>query len=278
MSKRLATFKDKEFVVVKTLSFEEQASIEVMFRVINGFETQNIKFEIVRDIHEDILNTLKNGTPGHQLFRQIMELMSTFNAFLNHWNTSLKREFGESSKNYIKFKEATGEQFDTYFEYRFLYGLRNYIHHCGMPNIIVNAKLDSNDIPVYELMVNKAELLSGMDWHKRVKTDFQTIGDTFDIFPFFKVLIECVTRIHNVAINNIDVIKLLICAQRMSTYKKYRDSEDKELVLLGYTGMNQFGDPTNLNYEHFRFNLADYLIKQIKPTNDAGIAPTGSPS
>ncbi|SMC54656.1 hypothetical protein [Pedobacter nyackensis] len=107
------------------------------------------------------------------------------------------------------------------------------------------------------------------------------MGDSFDIFPYFKVLIECVTRIHNVAINNIDVIKLLLCAQRMNTHKKYRDIEDKELVLLGYSGVNQLGEPTNLNFEQFRFNLADYLIKQIKPSesneiNDVAIAPTES--
>jgi len=281
MNKHLATYKNKQFNVVKTLSFEEQAEIEVMFAVINNFETQNLKFEIVRDIHDDILNTLKNGKPGHQLFRQIMELMSTFNAFLNHWNTFLKREFGENSRNYIQFKKSTSDQFDSYFGYRFFYGLRNYIHHCGMPNIIVNAKLDSNDIPIYELTVTKAELLSGMDWHKRVKTDFQTMRDSFDIFPCFKVLIECVTRIHNVAINNIDVVKLLLCAQKMNTFKKYRESEDKELVLLGYAGVNQSGEPTNLNFEHFRFNLADYLIKQIKPSkaskiDDAAAAPTES--
>lgn len=265
MSKRLATYKDKKFVVVKMLSFEEQAEIEVMFRVINNFETQNLKFEIVKDIHEDIINTLKNGSPSHQLFRQIMELMSTFNAFLNHWSTFLKREFGESSQNYIKFKKSTNDQFDSYFEYRFLYGLRNYIHHCGMPNIIVNAKLDNNDLPTYQLTVEKAELLSGMDWHKRVKTDFQAMGDSFDIYPHLKVLIECLTRIHNVAINNIDVIELLLCAQKMNTYKIHRDSEDKELVLLEYAGVNQLGQPKNLNFEQFRFNLADHLIKQIKP-------------
>lgn len=266
MNKCLATYKDKQFVVVKTLSFEEQAEIEMTFTVINNFEIQNLKFEIVRDIHENILDTLKNGTSNYQLFRQIMELMSTFNAFLNHWNTFLKREFGESSPNYIRFKKSTSDQFDSYFEYRFLYGLRNYIHHCGMPNIIVNAKLDNNDLPIYELTVTKAELLSDMDWHKRVKTDFQTMGDSFDILPYFKVLIDCVTRIHNVAINNIDVIKLLLCAQKMNTFKKYRDSEDKELVLLGYAEVNQSGEPTNLNFEQFRFKLADYLIKQIKPS------------
>lgn len=264
MHKRLAKYKDKEFVVIKTLSFEEQADLKVMFSVINNFDAQNLKFEIVLNIHQDVLSTLKSGRPSHLLLRQIMELMSTFNAFLNHWNTVLKREFGESSQNYLDFKKCTNDQFDNHFEYRFLCGLRNYIHHCGMPNITISESLDDNENLVYEFTVNKAELLAGMDWHKRVKADFQLMEDSFDIFPFFKVLIKSVTRIHNMAINNIDVIKLLLCAQKMITYKKYIDGDDTQLVLLGYGGFSSTGQPTNLNYELFKFNLADYLIEQIK--------------
>lgn len=265
MIKSLARYKDKGFIVVKRLSFEEQADIEVMFRVINNFEAQNLKFEIVRDIYQDMLDTLIGG-PSHMLFRQLMELMSTFNAFLNHWNTSLKREFGEDSKNYQDFKKCTSEQYDNYFEYRFMYGLRNYIHHCGMPNIIVDSKLDENENMIHQFTANKSELLEGMDWKKRIRDDFELMEDSFDIFPFFKVLIECVTRIHHVAINNIDVIKLLICAEKMITYKKYLDDDNTQLVLLGYSGLDLKGNPKNIHYELFKFNLADYLVKQIKPT------------
>ncbi|WP_145854448.1 hypothetical protein [Pedobacter suwonensis] len=266
MSKSLARYKNKEFVVIKHLSFEEQATIEVMFQVINDFDVQNLKFEIVRDIYQEMLDTLQSGKPSHILFRQLMELMSTFNAFLNHWNTSLKRTFGENSKNYNDFKKSTAEQYDNHFEYRFLYGLRNYIHHCGMPNIMVTSKLDENENQVHHFMVNKTELIEGMDWKKRILSDFASMNESFDIFPYFKVLIQCVTRIHTIAINNIDTVKLLICAQRMITYKKYLDDDNTQLVLFGYSTMGKEDAPKNLHWEQFKFDLAEYLIKQIKPT------------
>ena len=262
--KRLATFKNKEFVVVKALSFEEQADIEAMFRVINDFEFQNLKYEIVRDIYQDVLENLNSGRRSHLLFRQLMELMSTFNAFLNHWTTYLKRNFGETSRNFLDFKKCTAEQFDSYVEYRFLYGLRNYIHHCGMPNIIVNSNLDQNDKKVHQFTVEKAELLAGMDWHKRVKSDFEFMPDSFDIFPYFRVLLECLVRIHTIAINNIDMVQVMLCAKRMITYKQYSDTEDSELVLLGYNAFDSSGTPKVMNYEVFKFNLAEYLLKQIK--------------
>jgi hypothetical protein len=264
MLKRLANFKNKEFIVLKTVSFEEQADIEVMFRVINEFEAQNLKYEIVREIYQDVLETLNSGRRSHLLFRQLMELMSTFNAFLNHWTTYLKREFGETSKNYQDFKKCTSEQFDGYVEYRFLYGLRNYIHHCGMPNIIVNSSLDQKDNPVHQFTIKKAELLAGMDWHKLVRSDFEFMPDSFDIFSYFKVLLECLARIHTIALNNIDMVKVILCAQRMITYKQYRDAKDTELVLLGYNEFDSSGAPKVMDYEVFKFNLADYLLKQIR--------------
>lgn len=32
--------------------------------------------------------------------------------------------------------------------------LKGRLHRCGMPNIIVNANLDNNDTPIYELTIH----------------------------------------------------------------------------------------------------------------------------
>jgi len=265
ITKRLATFKDKKFTVVKVLSLQEQADIEIMFKVINGFEVQNKNFEIVTEIYQDILNTLNQSSPDHQLFRQIMEFVSTFNAFLNHWNTYLIREFGKTSKNYLAFKESTGEQFDKVFGYRFLYGLRNYIHHCGMPNIIIHSKLGQKEELIHELIVDQEELKVGMDWHKTIKKDFESMPNKFDIFPYLKDLIKSISAIHKVAINNMDMVRLLLCAKKMLAFKEFRGSEDNELVFLEWLEFNGLGKPTNFNFVQFRFNLAEYLVRQINP-------------
>jgi hypothetical protein len=46
---------------------------------------------------------------------------------------SLKRRYGEKSSNVQKFKQACGDAYDSCLSYRFLYKLRNYAQHCGMP-------------------------------------------------------------------------------------------------------------------------------------------------
>ena len=51
--------------------------------------------------------------------------MSSFRAFLDHWETQIKRNFGIESDEINVFKKATGKEFDNNFSYRFTYDLRN---------------------------------------------------------------------------------------------------------------------------------------------------------
>ncbi|ETZ22169.1 hypothetical protein N824_24905 [Pedobacter sp. V48] len=60
------------------------------------------------------------------------------------------------------------------------------------------------------------------------------------------------------------MVKVMLCAKRIITYKQYRNAEDTKLVLLGYNAFDSSGTPKVMNYEVFKFNFADYLLKQIK--------------
>ena len=65
--------------------------------------------------------------------RHILNYLSAIRTFLDHSETNLKRRYGMKSERFKRFKKACFEAYDSKFSYRFLYALRNYAQHCGMP-------------------------------------------------------------------------------------------------------------------------------------------------
>ena len=65
----------------------------------------------------------------------ILGFLGSVRTFLDHAGTSISRRYGKGSEQFLYFKELTAYQFDNVFSYRFLYKLRNYTQHCGMPPV-----------------------------------------------------------------------------------------------------------------------------------------------
>jgi hypothetical protein len=64
---------------------------------------------------------------------RLLNFLSAFRLFLDHSETRLKRQYGDSSGVVATFKQACSRSYDEVFAYRFLYKLRNYVQHCGLP-------------------------------------------------------------------------------------------------------------------------------------------------
>ncbi len=65
--------------------------------------------------------------------RLFLNYLSSLRTFLDHNEVAIKRKFGKESNEVEKFKNITKNCFDSYFSYRFLYKLRNYSQHIGLP-------------------------------------------------------------------------------------------------------------------------------------------------
>ena len=131
--KRLANIKKPgtSIEVIRGITEDEGVKVINAFDVLASFRLSNKYFEDVVNVHEEIIQCVTNNSMG--LDRLISEYLSSFNAFLNYWKYHLEKTFGSGSMNLKKYKVATSLEFDSYFAYRFLYELRNYIHHCGFP-------------------------------------------------------------------------------------------------------------------------------------------------
>lgn len=131
----------------------------------------------------------------------VMNFLSSIKTFLDHSEFKLKRTHGEHSEIYRNFKNATNHAFDTCFSYRFLYHLRNYVQHCGMPvtgfapSSCVNDKINKHLICFLVAYCDKDELLEKYKWHKRVFNDFQKLPNQIEISPHIHNMMKCIQGI-----------------------------------------------------------------------------------
>jgi hypothetical protein len=72
---------------------------------------------------------------NHQIQRLLSIAVLEFVLYINFIDSTLKGELKE------KLKTITSRYYDEYFEYRFLYKLRNYITHCSLPNITLQDEI-----------------------------------------------------------------------------------------------------------------------------------------
>ena len=131
--------------------------------------------------------TIMNSTLN--LNRLLNNYLSSVRLFLDHMEYDLKKRHGNESEIVFDFKSLCSDIYDKNFSYRFIYHLRNYVQHCGMPigHISFKSKVDDHDRnrsnKVLELKFNRDELLREHNWKKDLKSEIEILPSKFDINP-----------------------------------------------------------------------------------------------
>lgn len=122
--------------------------------------------------------------------RLFLNFLSAFRQFLDHTETRLKREYKEVPEIFRRFQERTSRAYDTEFAYRFIYKLRNFSQHCGIPVGVVDFEckhdeVENKPIFVFHLMFDAARLLAegGDVLGKVVKSDLKKFGPVLPVEP-----------------------------------------------------------------------------------------------
>lgn len=118
-----------------------------------------------------------------QINKLTVNFAISFRIYIDHYEIKIKELAGENSKEYKKFKAISKKYFDTYFEYRFLYNLRNYIVHYKMPitKIIGDAKTQKRIF-----LIEKNNMMKWYKWQKDVKDDIENLQNDIVLSDFIK--------------------------------------------------------------------------------------------
>jgi hypothetical protein len=193
--------------------------------------------------------------------RHIINYLFSVRTFLDHTEFKLKRIYGDSSDKFATFKKATISEYENNFSYRFLYKLRNYSQHCGLP--LGELSMKSVEEPIYSgnikntLVINFSSdtLLTYNGWSSEVKEEIKRLPKKFDIIPHILQFKKSLDEI-NLAIIKDNINELIVSAENIE--RLIAPTKGKEGTPMIFTITDEVEGKRTMRIHHIPFHLIDY--------------------
>ena len=134
--------------------------------------------------------------------RYLLSFLSSMRTYLDYTETRMIREHGKDSESYQKFKQYTHEAYDGSFAYRFLYKLRNYAQHCGLPisDIAWGGQL-IEDAPEkvrahFRVGIDRDHILGSFDW-QTLEEEIRANPPSIEINPLIDSVAQTLMDMHS---------------------------------------------------------------------------------
>jgi hypothetical protein len=183
--------------------FEFNRHFKLIEYVLHNFSCLNSVIEnSIQHLSEDTATISRYDLDvfGHEININLLNLMMAARTFLDHMETFIKREFGKESEEIHIFDSLKSEEFDTKFSYKFMYKLRNYVQHCGMPPLSYSKtkKFDvEQPFATLTLEFDRDALLASFDgWGAIVKPELQAQENKFNAFNIIEEFVASIIRIY----------------------------------------------------------------------------------
>lgn len=163
--------------LIQSIQFNIQDFCEAIVNYANDF----LK---TRDIDENKFDAISIN-----FSRLLLNILSMFRSFLDHSNASLLRTFGKNSTQMMRWEKALSKIYDSSFEYRFFYKLRNYVQHVDMPPMQISYSDSVHDANIsFRLDFSRNLLLEEKRvWGEQLKKD---LSSQPEIIP----VIDCLNK------------------------------------------------------------------------------------
>ncbi|WP_439821951.1 hypothetical protein ACSPX5_14030 [Pseudomonas sp. HLG18] len=123
----------------------------------------------------------------------LLEYLNTTRIFVDHFKAKIIRLYGQDSAEFSNYEKLLNLEFDECFSYRFLYKLRNYTTHCGLP--LLNFKLSRMPGEHASLIITmkpKDLLVSYSGWGAIVGKDLESKEDDIYLWPLLSENVDSV--------------------------------------------------------------------------------------
>lgn len=199
--------------------------------------------------------------------RYILNFLSSFRTFLDHTETNLKRRYGDGTEQVQRFKEACVKEYDSEFAYRFLYRLRNYAQHCGMPigHLSFNSKSVNRETGEvsYDVSIkfDRDLLLKNFDKWSTVKPELEALSKEFEVTQYINRLMISIERINSVA-NELDMPEIERCAKFIYHLFEPLLGRQEYPCILNTDALQEDGG--NINIIHPPFHIMQNILRSNK--------------
>lgn len=188
---------------------EEMVRFEEYLLLIGFVKTNHLELE--REI-AGILSELY-VSEGHQPYPQgvtarsnlrLLNFLGAMRLFLDHTNFRLSRTYGKGSPEHSVFRKKTREVYSGSCAYRFLYRMRNFAQHCGLPigHVGVTSSVDEQDTKRkehrFQVVVRPHELLSKDRgaWGSEVAAELEQGPTQLELIPLVREVSSGLSEIH----------------------------------------------------------------------------------
>lgn len=184
-----------------------------------------------------------------QLNRLMLNFLTTFRVYFDHTETRFKREYGDSE--IAAFKTATASEYDSLFAYRFLYKLRNYSQHCGMPigqfSFSSTTADDGHHLHRAQFFFLRKQLLDEFaEWGEPVTSDLQRMPEQFEVVGLVDQVREALGRI-NAVVARVDAQRALPAKKIVEGLFEGRVYEPG-ICVIDSTNLSPMGGPLRFDW------------------------------
>lgn len=263
---KLALIDEKQQIeFVKDLLKNETDAIVGYSTTLYKFHDDSEKFRIFKKSYKNLINAVNAEDHNHEYNYLILDFMSSFRAFLDHWETQIKRNFGKESNEINVFKKATGKEFDNNFSYRFTYDLRNYIQHVDMPNYQIASSKNVMSNWEVKVLLDRKSLLKNFDgWKPIVASDLKTSTEPIDFMKIINEVYESIKTINDVAINFADIKQLVKASKELIKLKELQGNRIGHLVII----KSEFLPDSDIEIRELPIDIAEYILKHAEISNN----------
>jgi len=278
----LGYIKNKEIIGVRSLTQDEYSIFEKAYSEIRKYMQSGELFTVALLNYDDFFQALDEyldvfkeaqDIGKHNLDRAVLDLnrkilnyLCSIRTFLDHNETDVNRSYGKEEVKY--FKKICADHYDNSFAYRFLYKLRNYSQHCGMPvgNLVIDAEKDnkskSGKKVTISLVFDRDQLLSRYDeWKASLKKEISEMPAYFEIAPLLE---EMMLRLGDIYLSLVEKLFPGIELEAELMLKLANEVNDVEAEVVVFEYVEETENKAQLTYKEIPLQQASWVLEDLK--------------
>jgi len=240
--RKLAIIKPNEINLIKELNQEEYDLLDKSIRKVGEFHKTVLFISDVQKTYDEYFEWISKfqtkdinlNQLTDNINRLLLNYLTSIKAFLDRWETRVKRTYGHDSEMAAYFKTITNQKYDESFSYRFIDQLRNYAQHCGEPISTINTSLTEQDeIEVHVYLNRDLFILDFPKLKKKFKPELMQMPLEIELNPHLLIMKNILFDIHNYLLSRSIDRDLIECSLHLLQLEIDNKESGGQIALVG---------------------------------------------
>lgn len=240
------------------------SDIQLYKIILLNYQDYYNKIEYYKNLdYQQLMSLIHAGIPNLDINRVLLNLLSSVRMYLDHTELIINRRYGDASPRFTNFKRACSDAYDGQFSYRFLYKLRNYAQHLGLPLSVFSISSREHPErlgePYHELSfgLNRDLALSDFDWGKQLSEELRLQPEIIEVAQHVPPFILSITQINFTFAQDesSNLLNEALYIKNLTDSAGYKETDTEIGIYEFEVGKNEFGKTTFLSLKGDRIPM-----------------------